>query len=369
MKGEVDLRTWLRTLSIGRASCIFADDVADALSVSSEAATSGEAPLRIVSLTWPVVPALANELGLLVSALARAVPDFAPELYGRRLQRGSSKWMQSSIEVEAQAIVREMPAAQGIACRRILAAALQGEVPALGKMTHAQQARQLALAIEPTRLLVLIAVLAEPSDPEPLRSLAQGAEWLAANTSSRVSLVLPVTLRGRPELDHVTYGARAFADEPLRTELNRANAPHKRRSKRGPPQPQSVAANVPVIDSSPVEGLPHPRSDAEKHLHAEIMRDPRLKVLFGYNRRVSTSTGDTHTVDLFWEQGRLVIELDGENHRRTAQFSRDRQRDLGLLLSGYRVVRFTDGSVIDNPQWVLEQIRHLVVYCSKRESA
>jgi len=372
MNSKVKLGTWLRTLSIGRASCLFASDVRDALSVTTEAASSGEAPLRVVSLTWPTVPPLANELGQLVAALAKSVPDFAPELYGRRLQPGSPKWTQSSIEVEAQSIVREVREVQGSACRRILAAVTQGDAPALGKMAHAEQAQQLALAIEPTRLLVLIAVLAEPSDEEPLRSLAQGAEWLAMNTSSRVSLVLPMTLRGRQELDHVTYGARVFADAPeeMRAPSPAALQPSQRRgAKRGFAKPKETTSSVPAIDSSPVEGFPHPRSDAERHLHAEIMKDSRLRALFGYNRRVSTSAGETHTVDLLWEEGRLVIELDGISHRGAGQFNRDRVRDLHLLLTGYRVVRFTDERVLANTPWVLEQIRQLVRHCGKRESA
>jgi hypothetical protein len=140
MTSHVDLGEWLRTLTVGRASCVFATDVSDTLSVVSEAAASELVPFRVVSLTWPTVPALANELGLLVSALAKSLPDFAPELYGRQLKPGSLKWTQSAIEIEAQAIVRGLPAVQGAACRRILTAAILGEIPTLGKMAHAEQA-------------------------------------------------------------------------------------------------------------------------------------------------------------------------------------------------------------------------------------
>lgn len=47
-------------------------------------------------------------------------------------------------------------------------------------------------------------------------------------------------------------------------------------------------------------------------------------------------------VDLHWPDLGLVVELDGwASHRTRAQFERDHERDLGLALLGYRVVRIS----------------------------
>lgn len=47
-------------------------------------------------------------------------------------------------------------------------------------------------------------------------------------------------------------------------------------------------------------------------------------------------------VDALWPCQRLIVELDGYAfHRTRAAFERDRDRDAGLLLAGYRVLRFT----------------------------
>lgn len=52
--------------------------------------------------------------------------------------------------------------------------------------------------------------------------------------------------------------------------------------------------------------------------------------------------GDTAFVDFLWADARLVVETDGrETHGTRRAFERDRRRDRGLMLLGYRVARFT----------------------------
>jgi very-short-patch-repair endonuclease len=47
-------------------------------------------------------------------------------------------------------------------------------------------------------------------------------------------------------------------------------------------------------------------------------------------------------VDFFWPGAGLIVETDGrETHLTRAAFQRDRAKDAGLTLAGYRVVRFT----------------------------
>lgn len=364
MKTEADLGHWLDTLGAARAGCVFASDVADTLSVLYEAATSESEPLRAVSLTWQDVPPLANELGLLVSALATAVLDCFPALYGLQQANELGRWSQSEVESEAYAITRAVADVDGVACRRILSACHEGRVPSLGKLVRSEQARQLALAIEPTRLVVMIAVVNAPVVSEALHSLAQGAEWLAGNAGCRVALVLPKALTGHPALDHVTYDACLFADAMPVPALSRAHDLEKDDSRAR----ALAASDAPAISVSPIVGRPAKRSDAEQSLSARLIADAQLCRLFGYNQHVRTRFGGNPNVDLLWESGKLVIEVDGDDHRGPQKYSADRRRDLELLLSGYTVVRFTSGNVIENPDWVIEKIREAVRYLSERST-
>lgn len=371
----MDLGRWLDTLGAGRCGCVFAHDVADTLSVLEEAATSEPETLRVVSLTWKEVPPLANELGLLVSALGRAVPEFFPALYGLAQDSTPNRWSKAQIETEAHAITRAVPRVDGGACRRILSACHEGRTPSLGKLQRAAQVRQFALAIEPKRLVVLLAVLAAPASNQALHSLAQGVEWLAGNAQSRVVVVLPNELAKRPELDHVTYGACLFAD-PLAPDapaeilgptsaapaVNRAAVAVGSEAKVGPPQ-------EPTISVSPIVGRPARRSDAECALFAVLTEDVQLRSLFAFNQPVRTVFGSQPIVDVLWAAGRLVIEIDGRDHRGQQKFEKDRERDLELLLSGYSVVRFTDSRVILQTEWVVERIREAVRQLRKRDAS
>ena len=58
-------------------------------------------------------------------------------------------------------------------------------------------------------------------------------------------------------------------------------------------------------------------------------------------------------VDALWRSERLVVELDGyANHHTRRAFQEDRERDAKLLLTGYRVFRFTHYDVTRRPEYV-----------------
>jgi very-short-patch-repair endonuclease len=78
-------------------------------------------------------------------------------------------------------------------------------------------------------------------------------------------------------------------------------------------------------------------------------------------------------VDVFFEQARLIVEVDGwEAHRSHDRFVRDRQRHNRLIVAGYRVLRFTWEDLTRRPHQVISEIRqalHLsgVVQPARRE--
>ncbi|MET0793639.1 MAG: DUF559 domain-containing protein, partial [Polyangiaceae bacterium] len=316
---------------------------------------------RVVTLSWQRVPALGNELGLLVTALAKASLELYPSLYGLT-QTTRERWTESDLETAAHEITRRIPPVLGTACRQILAACHQGQVPNIKKLSNSEQVRQLALAIEPDRLILLIAVHDAEASKVSLRALAQGAEWLAANTRSRVVLVLPTALSAERELDHVTYTACLFS-APVEPKASTALA----LPPEVPTKSRSSSPTDAVVFVSPVLGRPHPGSEAEKLICDRICSDAELEPLFRFNWPVLTKYDTSPIVDLLWEAGRLVVEIDGQEHCALGQFMRDRRRDFELFMSGYQVIRFTRFKVLESPDQVLNDLRDAVRYLGKPE--
>ncbi|HEY0466188.1 MAG TPA: DUF559 domain-containing protein, partial [Polyangiaceae bacterium] len=335
-----DLDQWLGRVEPGRPASVFTDDVEDTRNALQQLAESETEPARVVTLSWQRVPALGNELGLLVTALAKATLELYPSLYGLT-QTTRERWTESDLETAAHEITRRIPPVLGTACRQILAACHQGRAPSINKLSNSEQVHQLALAVQPDRLILLIAVHDAEASKVSLRALAQGAEWLATNTRSRVVLVLPTALSNERELDHVTFTACLFSS-PVEPEVAAPlplplEAPTKAK-KSNPPDA--------VVSVSPVLGRPHPGSEAEQLLCDQICRDAELEPLFRFNWPVKTNYDTSPVVDLLWEAGRLVVEIDGQEHCVLGQFIRDRRRDFELFMSGYRVIRFTRFKVL-----------------------
>jgi len=67
---------------------------------------------------------------------------------------------------------------------------------------------------------------------------------------------------------------------------------------------------------------------------------------------------DTHEVDAFWPEHRLVVQLDGFAYHRTRM---DRERDSAtnadLELAGYRVIRLTWNDVVVHRERTLRRLR------------
>ena len=82
---------------------------------------------------------------------------------------------------------------------------------------------------------------------------------------------------------------------------------------------------------------------------------PEPQVVFDW------SPGETGRVDFWFEDARLVVELDGRRfHARLAAFERDRRRDQLALVNDQRPVRFTHHQIRDSPGEVVEVVRALL---------
>jgi very-short-patch-repair endonuclease len=110
-------------------------------------------------------------------------------------------------------------------------------------------------------------------------------------------------------------------------------------------------------------GAPHPASQIEKHVYDAISNDPELAPLFSFNKNVETNAlGSTPCVDLLWQEGRVVVELDGAEHFGDPKYGHDRHRDYELLVAGYLVLRITNRQVATDLAYVIEKIRNVVRY-------
>ncbi len=60
-----------------------------------------------------------------------------------------------------------------------------------------------------------------------------------------------------------------------------------------------------------------------------------------------------HEVDFVWRDAHLIAEVDGYRyHRAPSSFESDRERDVMLVLAGWRVMRFTWTQLTTRPAWV-----------------
>jgi very-short-patch-repair endonuclease len=263
----------------------------------------------------------------------------------------------------ARSIARSIAGVSVAAATKILEACRHGETPKLGRLPRADRVRQLALALDPKQLVIELFVT-DPLPPAPgsLLAFGKGADWLAHNTGARVVLVVPQSYMRAGELDHLAYGL----DERVNPEPSVANDNAKASSSVAPGIDRGAVGSAevsPTVRVGAIAGRPHPNSDAEVLLHQKLIVDAELGELFAFNRLIKTKFGLNPRVDLIWEPGQLVIEVDGHPlHSKHGQFCHDRRRDYELMLSGYRVLRLPDAAIVSDPDKILEQIRNVVRY-------
>ena len=101
-------------------------------------------------------------------------------------------------------------------------------------------------------------------------------------------------------------------------------------------------------------------SRAEKYLWKAALSKNKLGVKFKRQRPLHR-----FIVDFFCSELRLVIEIDGNSHMHKAAYDAYRQQKIESL--GYTVVRFSEGTVLQDIDSVITKLQH-VVYCLKQET-
>jgi very-short-patch-repair endonuclease len=192
---------------------------------------------------------------------------------------------------------------------------------------------------------VLIAV---PDDLSPTdeRALVAAAEWVADHGR------LGVWFAGAPlgTVDRVRTVAITLPEcvTDLVTDPDVANDPDE-------PEPERPSFRYP-----PLSGVPRSDSAAEMALERSLARHEwahgrRWNHTFEYHL-----LRKAYRLDLYWPDERVVVEVDGPDHREKYKFADDRRRDVQLQLLGHDVLRFTNEEVLADVGAVVDKIAQLL---------
>ncbi len=331
---------------------------------------------KILVQRWSVLPPQETLISDLLGHLARVALGLWPRWYGLddlSMIRRFTATLQ--VETQVQALLHHLqthaPAqVSSLSLSWLQAAADQcrrGTEPLLTRFPRELQFAQLAFAIEPHQLIILLAV----DDPQPqpfhLYGLARALAWISQATPARIALLLPATLADHPELESVLYDAIRLNQSPANATPARAIVTQATQASASTTEQQPFSVSDDTEQQKgfiwPIRGQPHPFSPGEQLLAARLATDLELGSLFQCNATVHSVRGAQYLVDLLWKSGQVVVEIDGyQVHSKRPAFSADRQRDYELLISGYLVLRLSHDEVMQDVVLAVEKIRDVVHY-------
>jgi very-short-patch-repair endonuclease len=307
--------------------------------------------------TWtPVVVHAPREsdLDVLLSRIVEGMASLAglawPHWYRRRIPGFAARCGSEGIlinDTRRADVVRSIPGVAPAWLERAISIASVGRPLVMRSVPFETQVEQMVLALDDPDLRLALVLPAETTASN-LTGLARAAEWLRMHSGARVLVIVPGACHGQPGLDPISYGALCVeADELLADQASDFDAP--------------------VTQLHISIGKPHHASGAEQKLARALAAQPDLAKLFEFNGRLRTIRGDALTVDLLWREGKLIVEVDGwSTHGRREAFYADRHRDYELMLLDHRVLRITDDEITTDIAIVIEKIRDVVAFISKR---
>ncbi|GGF97429.1 hypothetical protein GCM10007304_09270 [Rhodococcoides trifolii] len=206
---------------------------------------------------------------------------------------------------------------------------------AFARETRATEAGRVIAAAHGRSTTVLIVDVPADADRDAVSAMA---EWLCSNS-------IGVWLIGADEVDRFP---RVRVDAP-----------------RAPADVVTIVDRFRPMSFPPVEGRPHAASAAEDTL-CRLLSAREWAAGRGHNRTLKlTELSPPFTVDVLWADAKVVVEIDGPEHRARGKFSADRSRDNALQTHGYMVLRFTNDDVHADHERVLATIHQAVTQRSK----
>ncbi len=264
-----------------------------------------------------------------------------PKWYGHldiQFVSGATREDAITNEIRVKDVQQVTPSVSAPWLRKAIVACQHGQFPLFRDFSRTLQFAQLALVLDPKNLILVLVVHDKTPADYRLLGFAKVAAWIAQVTNTRVAALIPNCFSDHPELDSILYGAIALSQfsEPPITDME---------------------GNSGGYQVSLIRGKPHHSSDVEQKLYTHLLQDSELGALFGFNQTVE---GTQYKADLLWQEGKVVVELDGDDHRQLYKFNDDRHRDYELLLNGYLVLRLPNKVVSDGVDVALHKIRNVV---------
>jgi very-short-patch-repair endonuclease len=190
--------------------------------------------------------------------------------------------------------------------------------------------------------VALLIDVPEGLSPADERALVGSAEWLARHAHLAVWLAgAPLCAADRVRSIHITLPTYL-------TELTELA------------EPPGAARTAHSFAIPPLSGVPRADSVAESMLERALA--PHA---WANGRRWNHTyewhlLGQLYRLDLYWKAERLVVEIDGPEHRGPLKYAADRRRDNQLQQLGHRVLRFPNDDVISDVQAVVLKIRNIL---------
>ena len=206
--------------------------------------------------------------------------------------------------------------------------AAAGRPPRFTRVARAVEFAQLARVADRAGLVLVAEV--DPASPARAAPVIQAIEWCASRGAAVVA-ALPAIPASVPPFDRILYGA------------------------------QRVVWDAAPVAARFIASRAHHASAIERRLEGALRDDRELGPLFACNVAVPLGLERTAPrVDFLWRDGRVVVELDGPEHRGAPKFGADRHRDYELLIAGYLVLRITNEQAETDLPRAVEKIRDVV---------
>jgi very-short-patch-repair endonuclease len=301
---------------------------------------------RIVACRWAVVPRLDVLLDDVVKTFAKVALADWPHWYGAALMNETSPpgfEQKLHLRHDLAAICRTRLNIVHPWLRWAAERCLHGEVPFSSENSRELQAAQLSLAVSPQNLAIVLC--AEQHDAGGAAALVAAGEWFHRVTRAPVRLLVPHSWKGCDAIRRLSIAAEEIPDDVTVPKV-------------APAEPERLQVQV-----TPLTGLPHPNSPAEQELFERIMADEELAACLKFNQTIEVELLQKYRVDIVCQSLRIVIEVDGDDHRvSAAKYSDDCLRDYRLMLKGYVILRLPNHIVQADAELAMGRIRDVVRY-------
>ena len=336
----------------GQIGCLFSDCPADVLAQLRTWGSNLPQGRRILFCRIDKIPVFTALLEKIVQIFAEASAAVWPDWYGQRklfAEEAGQSWQAILDRMAGRQIQAGRPAILGTWLSEATVACRAKRIPLLEEFSLTVQLQQLALTLAEQPILAAVALECLDGPKDRILGFARAVDWFARETGTRTLVIVPEQGRKRTELDGISALEVVVPTKPV---SERAHLLKEERK----------------LLICPILGRPHPGSPGEQLLAQHLERDQNLAKLFRYNQRVRTVFDNHFLVDLLWEEGKVIVEVDGYGfHSSPASFVYDRHRDHEMLLSGYLVLRLPHDGVVDDVGLAVERIRELVSFRRKAQ--